>query len=121
MAVVGSLATIGGMFIPAYEYGFPPEIDDIDWWETFSGIDIALAATCGITVCLSVIALLSGRRAIRPLAAIAAAMTFGLAFSPVLVESFNETEGTLAGLWIVGGTAAIALVGAVLIALSKPD
>jgi hypothetical protein len=119
LILVGALATIPAMFIPLFE-GY--ETGSLNWWETFQGLDVVLAGACGIAALLALASLTTGHRTIRQLAGIAAAVTFGLAFTfvPDRIGS-GEYEGAKAGLWIVAATGAIALAGAVVIAASKSD
>jgi hypothetical protein len=115
----GSLATIAAMFLTAFDFaergGLP-----FNWWETFSGLDIAIAVASGLAATLALIALVTRHRVVTSLSLIAGATVFGLAFA-LIPETFKDTAGIRAGFWIVGGTGAISLAGAVVVSLSKTD
>jgi hypothetical protein len=112
----GLLATIGATFLTAYSlFG-----ESGNWWQTFHGLDIALAAACAVTVCLALLTLRTRHRAVRQLLGIACGVTFGLAFA-VIPDTIHDPEGARAGLWIVAGTGGITLAGALVLALSNRD
>jgi hypothetical protein len=114
LILVGAVATIAAMFLPFASY----EGESINWWETFNGLDIALVAACILTGGLALATLISGNRAVRHLTGIAAAVTFGLAFA-LIPDTIHDSEGAGAGRWLVAGTAALALAGAVVIGLAR--
>jgi hypothetical protein len=114
LILVGSVATIPGMFLPLFEV----EAGSLNWWEVFNGLDIALTAACALAALLALAALIGGQRPVRQLAGVAAGVTFGLAFTFVPDTIGSTAENTGAGLWVVAGTGAVALLGAVLIASS---
>jgi hypothetical protein len=113
----GSLATIGAMFLPVYDYAEGGGLS-LSWWEVFSGLDVAVAVAAGIAAILALIALVTRNRVVTQLSIIAGAMVFGLAFAFV-AEVLDDTEGVRAGFWIVGGAGAMTLAGAVAVSLSK--
>ena len=117
--IAGALATIAAMFLPVYDYAEHGGLS-LSWWETFSGLDIAVAAASGIAAILALIALITRHRVVTALSAIAGAVAFGFA-DAFVAEVLHDTEGVRAGFWIVGGTGALALAGAVLIAISRTD
>ena len=114
--IAGAVATIAAMFLPYA--GFAGVT--LNWWESSGGGDIALLISCVGAASLGLMALATGRRRFQSLAGVGAAVVFGLA-SLAVFEVVSDTEGTRAGLWIVGGTGAVALAGALLVAISEPD
>jgi FtsH-binding integral membrane protein len=116
LIIAGSLATIGAMFLTPYSYFGVSG----NWWQTFNGLDIALAASGAVAFCLAVFTLRTRHRAVRQLLGIACGVTFGLAFA-VIPDTIHDPEGARAGLWIVAGTGGITLAGALVLALSNRD
>jgi hypothetical protein len=119
LITLGSLATIGAMFLPVWDIPIAGE-DPQNWWEGFNGLDIALAVACVISACLSTIARMSRRGVVERLAGIAGALAFGLAFA-IIPDTIHDAEYADVGLWVAAGTGAIAFVGAVLVAVAGPD
>jgi hypothetical protein len=120
LIIAGAVTTVGGMFLTRFNFGRVPGYQSLNTWEAFHGLDIAMAAGCGIAAGLAVAALLSRRGVLGRLAGIAGALLFGLTFA-VVPDTIDEPKFTRAGLWVVAGTGAIGLVGAVLVAFSRPD
>jgi hypothetical protein len=116
LIVGGSLATIGATFRTANSFFGVSR----NWWQTFHGLDIALAAACAVAVCLAFLTLRTRHRAVRQLLGIACGVTFGLAFA-VIPDTIHSPEGARAGLWLVAGTGAVTLAGALVLALSNRD
>jgi hypothetical protein len=108
----GALASIAAMFLPFRRFGG----QSFTLWEYASGLDIALLTACFAAAGLALAALTLGHSRTRQLAGLAGAVTFGLGFAPVPgAVDYSGYAG--AGLWIVGGTATIALAGAVVTTL----
>jgi hypothetical protein len=114
LILVGSAATIPAMFLPLFEV----EAGSLNWWEVFNGLDVALTTVCALAALLALAALISGQRTAHQFAGVAAGVTFGLAITFVPDTIGSTAENTGAGLWVVAGTGAVALLGAVLTASS---
>jgi hypothetical protein len=117
LIVIGSLATVGAMFLPSYSFFGG---DSLNSWEAYNGLDVALVVACAGSVVLALLALTTGRHVFRQLAGLAGAVTFGLAFA-VIPGTIDTSEGARAGIWVVAGAAAIALAGAVIVSVANPD
>src|ERR671919_63495 len=113
--IAGAAATVGAMFLTRFSLARVPGYQSLNTWEAFHGLDIAMAVVCAIAAGLAVAALLSHRGVLARLAGIAGALLFGLTFA-VVPDAIDDPEYTRAGLWVVAGTGAIGLVGAVLVA-----
>ena len=124
MIIAGALATVVAMFLNVYEYAEgdladETTLDTLTWWEAFNGLDIALVASCGLSVCLAFTALRSGNRVPRQLAAMAAALTFAFAFAIIPDTIHEQSEYAAVGLWVVGASGALALVGGIVTTLTR--
>jgi hypothetical protein len=108
----GALASAAAIFLPFRGFGG----QSFTLWEYANGLDIALFAACLAAAGLALAALTAGHPRTRQLAGLAGGVTFGLGFAPV-PGAIDDSEYARAGLWIVGGTATIALAGAVVTTL----
>jgi hypothetical protein len=120
LIITGAAATAGAMFLTRFDFAQVPALHSLNTWQLFHGLDIAMAAACAIAAGLAVAALLSRHRVMGQLAGLAGALLFGLTFA-VVPDTIDDPEYTRAGLWVLAGTGAVGLVGAVLVAFSRPD
>jgi hypothetical protein len=116
MIIAGALATIPAMFLPYTEFAS----QSLNWWKWFNGFDIALLVSCVLATGLALAALVARHPQVPRLAGIAAGVTFGFTFGSI-PGAIDIREGIKTSIWIIGGTGAVALAGAVLVAISKTD